>query len=306
VLDAAFVPDAAASPDVDALVDAALDRRDAERAERAEAAEYARATCPTGCCRLCGIETCLVAQADGSFAPTWHQDGPGHHCELCDRELWDALGVTAVAGERKVAAARSFLGLASLPMRAVGDPSAFETLHVWHFEHPGAPPAVTEAERWQHVNRDALREQWEAIAEPRVTVASPDPGLPRRDPCPRCGAACPWMRAMSTDADWHCRWCDHHADYPDPLPIGAGYDAVRDHKLYRSDADEVVAGLLGLSLAQPIYGDDPIAGLAKRAGFRWAYEATRGDRHGQPPPGPWAYVDLAKLRRRAGLVETNP
>jgi hypothetical protein len=300
---------------VAAVVQAELDRRRAAEAEAEAVAEYDIARCPTGACACCGLEASIVLDPQtGRRSPGWHTnpDGPGHVCEPCWRDLHEGAWFST-RDDRRVGAIRMLLGGPPIPLRAMSSPGEFAGVKVWHHEFPGAPPVGAE-DRWRHVDRVRLAEQWQAIATPHV---DPSPGLkPRTTPCPRCGV-CRWRADwrsdtyQGADTNWEpvttgmrfteaCAVCGAE---PDERPASAGDPFVRStggRMSNSEEADRTTAELLGVH--EVAYGEPVIPGLAKRAGFRWFYE-TGGDRQGRRRPSaePWAHLDIARMRRRAAL-----
>lgn len=118
-----------------------------------------------------------------------------------------------------------------------------------------------------------------------------------RRPCARCGATGSWVRDLSPNPDWRCRHCQHRAAHADPPSLSQLGDRWHREYLRRNEADEVVAGLLDMDVPEPMFGFDPVAGLARRGGFTWGWEA-RGDRHQRAARAPGEPLDLAKTRRR--------
>jgi hypothetical protein len=283
------------------LVAAELDRREAERARADADASYDRGRAPNGePCTACGIESCLV-----NDTPGWRTDpepSHGYWCEACWRDLHRD---TQTIADYRINAITQRLGC-TIPLRAMGDPTAFAGVRVFWREFPGAPPAVRPEQRWQHVDLDSLRRQWEAVANPRV--APPD--IPRRTtPCPRCGV-CRWR------ADWRPTTWQGPPDYepvttgmrftescaacgaePDDRPEPAREPLIDTNRggLAPCEADRVAAALLGVR--EVAYGERVIPGLALRVGFRWHYEHA-GDRHRRPSAEPWAHLDVERMRRR--------
>jgi hypothetical protein len=284
-------------PDVAALVAAELARHRQAEAAAIEAAEADRFACPTGACAYCALGAVRTPNAEGGFSPAWHTDPHGHRCGICDGELFSRIADTDA--DRRVRVMLRLLGLEhSQPLRALGNPEAFAGIPVWHYEHRGAPPVWTEADRFAHVDRDRLRQQWDVVARPRREVP-PEVIAEHSQPCPRCGAAA-WCYGEVGHAgvDYVCRHCGHVRG--EPLPPGLPDTARRP---WRTEADVAAARLLGVPLAAPIYDHqhDPVLGLAARAGFTWAAEA-RGDRHRRATSEPWAHLDVAKMRRRLDQV----
>jgi hypothetical protein len=157
-------------PDVAALAAAEVARQTRVATEAAEDAEAARFVCPNGGgCAYCGVGAVSVAHADGTSSPGWHSDPRGYRCKVCDRELFERIGDTDA--DRRVRVMLTLLDLThSQPLAAVGNPQAFERIALWHYEHPGAPPVWQREHRFAHVDRTALRRQWDAVLHPPPPV----------------------------------------------------------------------------------------------------------------------------------------
>jgi hypothetical protein len=210
----------------------------------------------------------------------------------------------ATAADCRVSAIRRLLGT-TLPLRALGDPNAFAGVRVYWREHPGAPPAISPEQRWRHVNRAELAEQWNAIANPHV---EPQERKPRTTACPRCGTCRwrpDWRMIVKEGWDWGpvtvgARWtesCAHCGGEPDDRPEPAREPRINTNtgRLAPCEADLVAARLLGVR--DVAYGEPVVPGLALRVRFRWFYEHA-GDRHRPVNVEPWAHVDLVRMRRQ--------
>jgi hypothetical protein len=292
-------------PDIAALVARELDAR----AQAATEAAYDAGKHPSGPCAYCGAESVVATDpTTGRQESGWCPIGELVVCRLChitffEEFTWRHVGATPAELDamRKITLAQRVLGLGtSLPWLAFVSPRLFAGLPIWWHEI-GTRPATSEAERFRHIDADELRRHWDRIIrnEPDEIV-EPDFGeeyeqLCRR-PCPRCGATGSWVRDLSPDPDWRCRHCEHRAAHADPPSLAQLGDRWHNGYLRRNEPDEVVACLLGVDVPEPVFGFDPVAGLARRVGFAWGWEA-RGDRH-RTATGPWAHLDVPAMRRR--------
>jgi hypothetical protein len=150
------------APNVAALVAREVERQ--RRAERVavEAAEVERWRCPDarGGCWTCGLAFCRLLDD----SPGWTVTTSGAECVECwnERMIFDRVG--DIEDDRRVRTIAHLLGEVGLPLRAVADPHAFRVVRVWFKEFPSAEPVLDDADRWAHVDRQALRAQWDAIA----------------------------------------------------------------------------------------------------------------------------------------------
>ena len=307
--------DASAAPlaptlDLDALVERAMDRREAERRQAEADARYDKGRSPSGePCAACGVESALLVGAHGETA-AWRTppDNIGWWCEQCWQELHTAM---ATAADCRVSAIRQRLNC-SIPLRALGDPGAFSNVRVYWREFPGASPATHPDARWSHVNIDELRRQWEAVAHPH---AEPPEWKPPTAACPRCGVRNwrpDWRTITSEGRDWGpittgARFTATSAacgGEPDDRPESAHEPRINTDTggLARSEADRVAAQLLGVREAA--YGRPVIPGLALQVGFRWFYE-TAGDRHGRSNSEPWQHFNVRRARQLLDRAEVS-
>jgi hypothetical protein len=166
--------------DVASVVRAELARaRQAER-EAAERAETARFAHPDSGCAWCGRRYAALATESGPVSD-WHTTPDGAICGFCRDTLDDAQGIV---GEAKVTIARGLLDV-PIPLRAMGDVAAFDTLTLFFVEHEGVEPSWPEG--WLHVDVEALRAQWNEIASSDGSPPPAEPEIMRGERCEECG-----------------------------------------------------------------------------------------------------------------------
>jgi hypothetical protein len=182
------------APTVEQLVAREVERQRRAEAEAAELAESARYAHPAGSgCAWCGRAFAVLATETGPV-PDWHQAPGGTICGHCVDVSDEAHGIV---GEAKVTVARRLLGV-PIPLRAMGDSAAFETLTLFFAEHEGAEPSWPDG--WQHVDLEALRVQWDTLA---ASDGSPPPDEPaietfRGQPCETCRGVERFVRRASS------------------------------------------------------------------------------------------------------------
>jgi hypothetical protein len=177
-------------------------------------------------------------------------------------------------------------------------PSAFTGIKVLWSEFPGAQPVATMEQRFRHVDRERLRREFEAICNPTV---DPPPGLqPRTTPCPRCGVVA-WRADFESGSIGVSERCSGCGGSPDdrPAPAAEPQRRVGYQRTWHvaTEADRMAATLLGVREPTDA-SNDPIPGPALRSGFRWFWQTRRK----RPNAVAWEHLDIAKMRRRAGLM----
>lgn len=276
--------------DVETLRQANLARELAglrERVDRArrEAEEHDRRT-SGGPCIFCGVSR--------SYA--WSGNPGRVMCGACVDDRWDH----ADAEHKSLVLNRIVTGDDTVRTYRYGRTAEREVARAgfrWFHETAGARPGGWS--RWSYVDIPTVRER--AAAPP----PEPPPRYTAGDPCPRCGCAYMWTELGSVatvevpanpDADHYYR----------DVPRGFGCAGCADYEHLNDVVRRVVGVVPVLSDwvphdRNPAWGSSEHVDVPERLGVTWYRDSpVRTDgRRVRATLAPFAYLDLAAIRRRA-------